>query len=209
MENHDPDNWYIEPFVGGANLIDKVSGKRLGNDINWYLIEMLRALQEGWTPPKDISEQEYSHIKNNMNLYPPELVAYVGFNSYGAKWFGGYRRDSQGKRNYFHEHYRNVMKQAPKLKGIIFTNLEYYKLRIPLGSTIYCDPPYKHTVKYKDDFDHDKFWEWCRAVRSSGYNLYISEYSAPEDFTCIWEKKVNNTLDKNTGGKQGVERLFK
>ena len=27
---------WVEPFVGGANLIDKVSGERFGNDSNIY-----------------------------------------------------------------------------------------------------------------------------------------------------------------------------
>ena len=34
------DQWYVEPFVGGANVIDKVDGKRIGADINEPLIGM-------------------------------------------------------------------------------------------------------------------------------------------------------------------------
>lgn len=29
---------WVEPFVGGANMIDKVEGKRIGADLNYYLI---------------------------------------------------------------------------------------------------------------------------------------------------------------------------
>ena len=32
---------WVEPFVGGANMIDKVEGKRIGADINFYLIDAL------------------------------------------------------------------------------------------------------------------------------------------------------------------------
>ena len=33
---------YLEPFVGGANLIDKINHKnRIGSDINKYLISLL------------------------------------------------------------------------------------------------------------------------------------------------------------------------
>ena len=32
--------WYVEPFVGGANMIDKVDGNRIGADNNEYLIAM-------------------------------------------------------------------------------------------------------------------------------------------------------------------------
>ena len=44
--------WYVEPFVGGANMIDKVDGNRIGADINEYLIEFLSALQKGCVPPQ-------------------------------------------------------------------------------------------------------------------------------------------------------------
>ena len=125
-------------------------------------------------------------------------------------WFGCYRRDKIGKRNYSLEAHNNVRKQAPKLKGIVFNNLNYWELSIPHKSIIYCDPPYENTAKYKgtDSFNHFLFWQWCRDMSIAGHQVFISEYNAPEDFKCIWEKKVNNSLTKNTGGKQGIEKLF-
>ena len=49
--------YYVEPFVGGANCIDKVDGIRIGSDNNHYLIALLKKLQEdtSWLP-KDNSE---------------------------------------------------------------------------------------------------------------------------------------------------------
>lgn len=41
IKNRIPNQWYVEPFVGGCNMIDKVDGNRIGNDSNIYLIEML------------------------------------------------------------------------------------------------------------------------------------------------------------------------
>jgi len=37
---------WVEPFVGGANMIDKVEGKRIGADINPYLIDALIAIRD-------------------------------------------------------------------------------------------------------------------------------------------------------------------
>jgi DNA adenine methylase len=34
LAERNPDQRWIEPFVGGANVIDKVKGKRLGIDCN-------------------------------------------------------------------------------------------------------------------------------------------------------------------------------
>ena len=39
---------YYEPFVGGANMIDKIRCEnRIGNDIHPQLIAMFKALQSG------------------------------------------------------------------------------------------------------------------------------------------------------------------
>ena len=36
--------------------------------------------------------------------------------------------------------------------------------------------------------------------------VIISEYSAPDDFICIWEKQINSTYNKIK--KDNVEKLF-
>jgi len=208
LKNREQDQFYIEPFVGGCNVIDKVGGLRIGNDLNPYLISMWKALQKGWTPPVSITEEEYRHIQNNKLLYPSYLVGYVGFNSYGAKFFGGYRRDKTNLRDYWKEHHKNIMKQIPNIQSVLFFNKEYNLLRIPEGSLVYCDPPYQNTTGYSNTIDNTFFWNWIRKI-SEKNTVYVSEYNAPDDFQCIWKKEVNNTLIKNTGEKQGVEKLFK
>lgn len=52
------------------------------------------------------------------------------------------------------------------------------------------------------------FWQWCREKVQQGHDIFVSEYQAPEDFICVWEKQVNSSLTKNTGAKKNVERLF-
>ncbi|CAH9012928.1 putative DNA adenine methylase [Vibrio phage 141O35-1] len=43
---------WVEPFVGGANMIDKVEAPlRIGGDFNEYVIALYHALQSGWVPP--------------------------------------------------------------------------------------------------------------------------------------------------------------
>ena len=41
-----PDQWWVEPFVGGANMIDKFEGNRIGNDSHEFLIALLVALRK-------------------------------------------------------------------------------------------------------------------------------------------------------------------
>src|SRR6185312_9008230 len=70
-----------------------------------------------------------------------------------------------------------------------------------------CDPPYRGTTPYKGGFNSDEFWEWTRKVACKA-NVFVSEYVAPSDFKCVWEKRVTSSLTKDTGSKEGIERLF-
>lgn len=205
--------WYVEPFVGGFNVIDKVCGNRIANDSNFYLIELFKAIQMGWIPPDNISEIEYKDIRLHKEKYPPYLVGFVGFGcSYSGKWFGGYARGNNingSPRNYCLESKRNILKQQSSLTNVLIYNENYLNLIIPENSIIYCDPPYENTTGYTDIFNHTTFWQFVRDLSIRGNTVFVSEYTAPNDFDCVWSKKVNNSLEKNTGSKQGIEKLFR
>lgn len=209
LADRQPGQWYVEPFVGGANMIDKVEGARLGADVNPDLTILLKAMAlfDYWVPPFKVSEEEYRAAKS----CPPSILrSYIGFGlSYGGKWFGGYRRDKIGKRDYSFEAYKNYMTQAPRLCGVDFRHSDYRDLIIPNKSLVYCDPPYAGATKYAvGGFDHKEFWEWCSRLYDEGHAVFVSEYDAPEGWECVWSKTVNNTLVRDTGSKTGVERLF-
>lgn len=220
LNNRQQHQWYVEPFVGGANMIDKVVGLRIGSDSNKYLIALLKAVQSNINLPHYISEDEYRLVKNNKDNYPDWYVGFVGFCcSFGGKWFGGFARNvkknnlnadilNMTSRNYCAESKRNLDKQSEKLKDIIFKCEDYMDLDIPENSIIYCDPPYEGTTKYKDYFNHENFWEWCR-IMSIDNNVFISEYNAPKDFRCIWSKKtLSNFSLQNDIDKNRIEKLF-
>ena len=200
--------WWVEPFVGGANMIDKVEGNRMGNDSNEFLIALLIAMRDGYIPPTDISKELYYAIKSRPADYPKELVGFVGFLcSFGGKWWGGYAFNKKGD-NYAERGSRCIVKQAKNLDGVVFKFGSYLELEIPENSLIYCDPPYADTCKYKDDFNHDIFWNWCRTQAKRGHTIFISEYSAPNDFVCVKEIKHKTILDKNSQYPR-IEKLFR
>jgi len=203
-----PEQWWVEPFVGGANMIDKVDGKRLGNDSHEFLISLLTAISHGYIPPYDISKELYYSIKSNPQDHTKELVGFVGFLcSFGNKWWGGYASNSDG-RNYATVAVRSLVKQAKNLSGVVFKCGSFLELEIPNNSLIYCDPPYANTCKYAGEFNHDMFWDWCRKQTEMGHTVFISEYSAPNDFVCIKEVQHVTNLDKN-GKDQRIEKLFR
>jgi DNA adenine methylase len=205
--------WFVDCFTGGGNIVDKVDGNRIANDLNPYLICLLKSLQDGWVPPSDLTELQYNTLRESGNITP--LTAFAGFGcSFGAKFFGGWARgkDSNGNpRNYAAETQRNLLKQAPLLKDVIFYNKNYWELEVPDGQIWYCDKPYENTTSYKDKFDHKKFWDWARK-KSFNNHLFISEYNAPDDFECLWEKSVTSSFDHNRiagNVKTETEKLFK
>ena len=193
---------WVEPFAGGFNMICNVpveDVERYANDSNIYLIEMFNALINGWIPPKEVSKELYYDIKSNKeSKYPLHLVGYVGFNcSFSGRWFEGFAGKTLLKdgsiRHYQDEALRNLHKQVEKLKPIYTCCSAYNLIQIPKNSIIYCDPPYHGTKKYKDNFNHDEFWQWVRKL-SKEYDVYVSEYNAPEDFDCIWQKETKSQL---------------
>jgi len=200
---------YFEPFVGGGNMIDKVSGDRIGCDLNRDAVEALILIRDNVNLiPKDNSEfteADYKLRCKNM----PWLRGFASFAySYGGKHWGGWCRDKGGRRDYVAESYRNAVKQSDNLGGVDFYICDYRSISLPDNTTIYCDPPYKSTTGYKDKFNHEEFYQWCIEKSGEGHKVYISEYSMPDGFTCVWEKEVNSSLTKDTGSKKNVERLF-
>lgn len=206
---------YVEPFVGGANLITNISApSRSGFDANQYVVALLVALRDGWVPPR-IQKEQYTLIKSNMDSFDPELVGWAGVGcSYSGKWFDGYAgvtATKNGTRDYIAESIRNCLSQAPLLDGISFGWSDYTDLDVPDGSVVYCDPPYAVGRRYYgEQFDSDQFWKWCSAM-SDGCTVLVSEYTAPEGWRPLWHGNRGSSLSAN--GNQGwhtvaVEKLF-
>jgi len=214
LEHRAPEMTWVEPMVGGGNMIDKVEGKRIGADINPHIIDALITIRDCVNElPKDkteFTEAEYKGLRKSDDY---KHKGYAGFAfSYGGKWLGGWRRDKMGKRDYINEAYRNALKQSDKIKDVKLLNYSYRELPLNTDKAlIYCDPPYEGTTKYKNDFDHADFWEWCREMSDRGHKVFVSEYNAPDDFECVWEGDLRNGLNVANGNVKKVnrEKLFK
>lgn len=207
-------NGYFEPFVGGGNIIDKiVCDNKIGNDIDKYVIAVLKGLQDGIEPPKEVSRELYLDVKNNPDKYSDFITGYIGYElSFGAKWFGGYAKRDDAKHRGDLYSYKSCMKQAPNLKGVQFKCTSFLDYSDLHRYVIYCDPPYKDTTKYKtQEFPYEQFYDWCRKMAQDNIVL-ISEYQMPDDFECIWKKQVKITFDSNrvSNNKKDlrVEKLF-
>lgn len=223
LKDRKPNQWYVEPFAGGMNMIDKVDGNRIANDNNKYLIALWKGLQTNKSRPNEISKEFYGDVRDCFNgknsKYDDFTIGWVGFmGSANGRFFeGGYSGKSNTKigtvRDYIAESIRNIQKQIPNLKDVDFRCNDYRELEIPKNSIVYCDIPYEGTKQYSTSkgFNHSQFWNWVRSTTIKGHQVFVSEYKAPDDFVCVWEKEAKSSLRANDvvgGNKVSTERLF-
>lgn len=209
---------YIEPFVGGANMIDKVQCTyKFGYDKNKYLIALFKHIQEGGELPEDVSREQYAdakaHYRAKDDYYPDWYLAAVGFLAgFNGRFFDGdYAQpgyDKEAYRDYYQEAKRNILNQMRLLGDTQFNSGDYKELN-PSNALVYADPPYAGTKGYLSvtkEFNHKEFWDIMREWSKNNIVL-ISEETAPEDFDVLWEQEVTRTIKANDKSK-ATEKLF-
>ena len=183
-------NGYWEPFVGGANMIDKIKfSHKYGSDSHKYLIALLRHIQQTTDDiPDTITEDEYYAVRTNPAAYPDWYVGLVGFCTFGGKWWGGYPRsfkaDGATPRDMPNEIFRNIKKQAPLLEGISFACRNYADCTAD-GMVIYCDPPIETRLSkqlaisiMKNFTDGVRIWQRTTSFSSANIGCQMMASSA-------------------------------
>lgn len=214
---------FVDVFCGGCNVIAEVPPRydRYANDANVYLMSMWEALMDNdVTLPRNISVEKWDWYRRVFKACEAGQIvvsdkerALIGWCGYMAsrngRFFEGGYSGKCGKRDYIAEAVRNIWRQCCKLRGVTFSMCDYRDMYIPDNSIIYCDPPYdgKKMKGYIRNIVRDEFWDWCREMSSMGHKVYVSEYSAPDDFACIWEKPVKCTIAPKKTYRR-TERLF-
>ena len=211
----EPNQTFVDLFCGSCNIVSKIKAdKRIANDLHKELIALHIAVQQGWIPPEEISEQEYKLLKYDLDgNYSDHMRGFVGFGlSYGGKWFGGYARNYERVRNYSIESWNSLKRKHENLIDVNFTNLNYSQVEIPDVSLIYCDIPYKDTTKYSTgSFDHEAFYSYAKQKQSEGHVVYVSEYehNVPEGWEVIWRYESTKSIrNKDKVQEKTVEVLM-
>lgn len=217
LKDRQPEQFYVEPFCGGLNTLYLVKGNVIASDVNKYVIAFWKGLQEKRKRRGKITKEIYDAARlcyvNKTNEFTDFHLGWVGFMaSYRGKFFGGYCADKERfGEDYSVKQIRSVKLQIRDLKRVHFFNCNYWELKIPKKSIIYCDPPYEGTTTYATaPFDHEKFWNWVRVKSREGHQVFVSEYKAPEDFLCIWKVSLSNNVQliKNKSPEKNIEKLF-
>lgn len=203
---------FVSLFCGSCaveNLVAPHFKRVILNDKHEYLIALLKGLQAGYALPDEITEAQYKHIRENKTA-DPVLTGFVGFGcSFGGRFFEGYAR-SADRTNYAAQSKASLLKGTANLGNAEIICGDYRAAPIPPRAVIYADPPYCNTKGYGcEKFDTAAFWVAMRLLADTGHKVFISEQTAPPDFTCVWEKPFTRTLDRNKQNQFSVtEKLF-
>lgn len=215
---------YIEPFVGGANVIDKIKcNSKIGYDKNITLIALH---QQGQTAPESIPphgnrdwwdkaksiyriHEGAPTMENDMELWRIGAIQFFGSFSRGG-FSRGFANNTNG-RDYYNQAYKNFMEQIkqPLYKDIKFYWSDYKNLPNYKNCLIYCDPPYQNTkaygYKFETDFNYNHYWNWVRDLSKENW-VVCSEQTFPEDFNIIWQQDVKRTNGSDNNYK-AIEKL--
>lgn len=202
---------WVEPFVGGGNMIDKVPDwfHREGWDVDDHAVSALRAIRDDHeTLPKTCDEATYHRIRGGP--FVDGTNSWLRFVcSFGGKFDAGFARSLL--RDHCAEAWRSAQKQGPMMETVMLFCKDYREGELYSQALLYCDPPYAKTTKYSSGaFDSAEFFNWCRKKRDEGHLVFVSEYEAPEDFIVVAEKSVKTTFasQRTKATHNPTERLF-
>lgn len=206
---------FYDVFCGAANVVAAVQHpNRFANDAHPELVALLQAVQRGWQPPHELSEDLYRVLKHT-ELDCPEwraLRGFAGFGcSFGGMWFSTYARSARGggDRNYARAAANSLARKAPGLAGVSISLGDYRGVHITQGSVVYCDPPYAGTTGYSvGSFDYAAFLAWANQTAKHSL-VVISEYArnVPDGARVIWSRSARRGL-RGTSDTRTEEVLY-
>lgn len=159
------------------------------------------------------------HARDAAGLSSSDVDRLLGTNGMAGHYFGRSQWEFPTRENYdimrtampalkdFDEvyGYADLLESLERLQSLEVTRLDYRAVKIPAGSVVYADPPYRGTSGYVcGDFDHDAFYAWCMA---QPFDIYVSEYSMPTGFHEVLAIPHRSRLSR-TANNAVVERLY-
>lgn len=205
---------YLEPFVGGASVLAAIAPHfqtAVAADSSIDVILMWQAVTDGWTPPEDMSKEQYECLRHSP---PSALRGFAGHAcSFGGKWFAGYAAPSKPRprvpygENFARSGSRSCVKKAAAFSNVTWVVSDYRGWSPDQEWVVYCDPPYVRTTRHREQFDTDQFWMVMDQWSDRGAQVFVSEYEAPPGWACVWEKNTPRKMEGNRGLYQ-TERLW-
>ena len=198
---------YCEPFCGMLGIYQHVpelyKGEGLGKlkyeagDANKSVIMMWNAVKKGWKPSTKVTtKDQFMKLKTDGNSSARK--GFVGhFYGYMGKYFQPFKIREKSTLIKSIDRVERISKNL-KREDVTFKAGSYTQYSSLRNYVIYCDPPYQIQSHYynerseKLDFDHEKFWDWCRKMAVNNI-VFVSEYKVPKDFVEIYSIQSRTT----------------
>ena len=173
----------------------------IGSDIDRDVIGLWKHVQKGWRFEVPIRKRLFEELKNTREIRSP-LHIVVGYaTGFQRKYFSRNWNNDKEMQSYLLSAQNRLLKAQKILSDhgsrVSVTARDYRDYTVlmqefPLFSVIvYVDPPYQklqtksNLTRHFTHFDRNEFWNFMR-MWSLRQVVFISEYSAPPDFVCIW-----------------------
>ncbi len=211
-------NNYLEPFCGALGVAKHMKIDLNSKKYNFYANDIAEDLIMLWTSVKNnkfkdpkMTKKKWITLKESNK--PSAEKAFAGYGcSFSGIYFGSYLKgisDTVFKNLYRYDisHLNFFCNDYKNLEPLIKNG----------GFLIYCDGPYGNTdctpferSNSKIQFDINEFWLIMNRWSKMNNIIVVSEFSAPEDWNCIWEKKRKNKINVYESNVQTyfVEKLF-
>jgi DNA adenine methylase len=213
-------DYVLEPFCGGCSVTVEFAKRGIevdASDAHPALIALWQAVAAGWKGPTSVTQAEFDAARELPDSDP--LKAFIGFGcSFAGVYFASFADKGEGRSSAMAAKRSLARKMKTMRPFVDFSTRSFFDIvpsRSLRGVPIYCDPPYANTEKYRgmEPFDSLKFWRHARALAKQGAVVYVSEYTAPDWATVIYEmpRKVMSRPTKvgdKRDGHGAVECLF-
>ena len=130
---------------------------------------------------------------------------YLDYNQQIKKIFEETKSHEHELENYERLQTLERLESLYRLQSLQSLQSDYRDVTIPDNAVIYCDIPYNSTNcgKYAG-FNHDEFYAWAEKQD----NIFVSEYSMPEQFIEVASIEKSVLSAANGTGSKVTERLF-
>lgn len=212
-----------DAFCGGLSVSVALSknGPVLASDVCAPLINLYKAVQEGWDPPTEVSKETWQAAKSLPDTDP--MKAFCGFGmSYGGAWFHTYNGNRTHKvtkiKPSSHAKVGDTINKRPAkaaseslIKSCRKSNIQFmcldFLLELPplCDCVIYCDSPYQGTYGYEavGNFNQDQYRHKIQNL-ANNHHIFVSEYAFSIG-TEVWSK---SNLNSGYFAKNKTEKLF-
>ena len=159
-----------------------------------------------------LSEVEYAALRSANDPTNPLTAFAAAGCSFGAKWWGGYARNSKGD-SYAGRARRSLLRKLESLRDVEIRCADYREDSPSAGTVVYLDPPYADSVGYPavngGVFDHVEFWRIAEEWATRGVVVRVSEYQAPSGWVAALSFGEVQRLGVSVGAKAGADVLWK